>query len=107
MNIDTENLRTQLNSCSRTQDEVTKESITKGKFLEFFRFFALVKKAKGVGSVAQSAESIVKDVWKVWHDKGNMVCKGKIVITKKYLCLHFELASKIIKNDRAPVHNSV
>ena len=57
--------------------------------------------------MTNSAESIVKDVWKVWHDKGNMVCKGKIVITKKYLCLHFELASKIIKNDRAPVHNSV
>jgi len=29
MNIDTENLKQQLNSCSRTQDHVTKESITK------------------------------------------------------------------------------
>ena len=39
MNIDTENLKQQLNSCSRTQDHVTKESITKGKFLNFVWIF--------------------------------------------------------------------
>ena len=42
MNIDTENLKQQLNSCSRTQDHVTKESITKGKFLNFVWIFFLV-----------------------------------------------------------------
>lgn len=83
MNIDTENLKQQLNSCSRTQDHVTKESITKGKFLNFVWIFFLVNGRGVIGSVTYSAESIVKDVWKVWHDKGNMVCKGKITLLRK------------------------
>ena len=45
------------------------------------------------------------DVWKVWHDKGNMVCKGKIVITKKYFVCTLSW-HKNNKNDQAPVHNS-
>ena len=52
MNIDTENLRSQLNSCSRTQDEVAKESITKGTFWNFF-----LMKAGGVVRVTYSASS--------------------------------------------------
>ena len=31
MNINTDNFRKQLNSCSRTQDKVAKDSINKGK----------------------------------------------------------------------------
>ena len=52
MNIDTENLRSQLNSCSRTQDEVAKESITKG--LEFLDFLSM---KGGVVRVTNSASS--------------------------------------------------
>lgn len=41
MNINTDNFRKQLNSCGRTQDEVAKGSIEKGKriFLKFWNHF--------------------------------------------------------------------
>ena len=35
MNINTDNFRKQLNSCSRTQDKVAKDSINKGKSYQF------------------------------------------------------------------------
>ena len=38
MNINTDNFRKQLNSCSRTQDKVAKDSINKGKSLSLISF---------------------------------------------------------------------
>ena len=61
MNINTDNFRKQLNSCSRTQDKVAKDSINKGKsYLEIldviWRLDCLIIK---VGTIRE-----------MWHVKG-------------------------------------
>ena len=93
MNIDTENLRSQLNSCSRTQDEVAKESITKG--LHFWIFFPW---RGGSQSDIQCVKSIVRALQRVCGKYGTIreiwSVKGKSLLRKNTQCLHFELASK-------------
>ena len=91
MNIDTENLRSQLNSCSRTQDEVAKESITKGNFW-------ISHEGGGSQSDIQCVKSIVRALQRVCGKYGTIreiwSVKGKSLLRKNTQCLHFELASK-------------